>query len=63
MIVRNDFNSESFDQLVRNELIEQMVSLEIDGVSEDATLLEAFRHVIAFNSVPGTYMEGAYDRS
>lgn len=60
MIVRNDFNSESFDQLVRTELLDQLSVLVMDeGV--DTKLIEAFQRVIAYNSVPGTYMEGVWD--
>jgi len=62
MIVRNDFNEHSFEQLIRTELIEQMVDLEFSADGErDSKLLEAFKHVIAYNSVPGEFEEGKYD--
>ena len=60
MIVRNDFNSESFDQLVRTELVDQLSCLVIDE-EVDGKLIEAFQRVIAYNSVPGTYMDGVWD--
>ena len=64
MIVRNDFNEHSFEQLIRTELIDQMVDLEFsmdDDSIRDTTLLEAFKRVIAYNSVPGEFEDGKYD--
>jgi hypothetical protein len=64
MLQRNDFNEHSFEQLIRNELIEQLADLEFsmnEDSIRDTTLVEAFKRVIAYNSVPGTYEEGKYD--
>jgi len=64
MISRSDFNEDAFDALIRNELIDQLANLEFssnDDSIRDAKLIEAFKRVIAYNSVPGEYMEGAYD--
>ena len=64
MITRSDFNEDAFDALIRNELIDQLANLEFssnDDSIRDAKLIEAFKRVIAYNSVPGEYMEGAYD--
>ena len=64
MITRNDFNEDSFDQLIRNALIEQLEDFEDtmnDDSIRDTTLVEAFKRVIAYNSVPGTYEDGKYD--
>lgn len=60
MIVRNDFNSESFDKLIRTELVDQLSCLVCEE-DTDGQLIEAFQRVIAYNSVPGTYMEGVWD--
>jgi hypothetical protein len=65
MIVRNDFKEEVFDELIRTELIVQLEDF-IDTMDEDSIrdskLVEAFKRVIAYNSVPGTYMGGNYDQ-
>jgi len=64
MITRNDFNEDSFEQLIRTELIDQLTDLEFsanDDSIRDTKLIEAFKHVIAYNSVPGTYEDGKYD--
>ena len=64
MITRNDFNEDSFDQLIRNALIEQLEDFEDtmnDDSIRDTALVEAFKRVIAYNSVPGTYEDGKYD--
>jgi len=64
MINRNDFNEDSFEQLIRTELMDQLADLEFslnDDSIRDAKLVEAFKHVIAYNSVPGTYEDGKYD--
>lgn len=64
MITRNDFNEDSFDQLIRNALIEQLADFEDtmnDDSIRDTTLVAAFKRVIAYNSVPGTYEDGKYD--
>lgn len=64
MITRSDLNEHAFEQLIRNELIEQLVDLEStmnDDSIRDTKLVEAFKRVIAYNSVPGTYEDGKYD--
>jgi|DEB0MinimDraft_4_1074332.scaffolds.fasta_scaffold41327_4 hypothetical protein len=64
MITREDFNEDAFDQLIRNALIEQLedfVDTMNDDSIRDTTLVEAFKRVIAYNSVPGTYEDGKYD--
>ena len=61
---RKDFNEEAFERLFRNALIEQLADLE-ESMNEDSirdtTLVEAFKRIIAYNSVPGTYEDGKYD--
>jgi len=64
MISRSDFNEDAFEQLIRNALIEQLADFEDtmnDDSIRDTTLVEAFKRVIAYNSVPGTYEDGKYD--
>ena len=64
MISRSDLNEHAFEQLIRNELIEQLADLEFsmnDDSIRDTKLVEAFKRVIAYNSVPGTYEDGKYD--
>ena len=64
MITRSDLNEHAFEQLIRNELIEQLADLEDtmdDDSIRDTTLVEAFKRVIAYNSVPGEYEDGKYD--
>ena len=64
MITRSDLNEHAFEQLIRNELIEQLADVEDtmdDDSIRDTTLVEAFKRVIAYNSVPGEYLDGKYD--
>ena len=64
MITRSDLNEHAFEQLIRNELIEQLADVEDtmnDDSIRDTKLVEAFKRVIAYNSVPGTYEDGQYD--
>lgn len=64
MITRSDLNEHAFEQLIRNELIEQLADVEDtmnDDSIRDTTLVDAFKRVIAYNSVPGTYEDGKYD--
>ena len=64
MITRSDLNEHAFEQLIRNELIEQLADVEEtmnDDSIRDAKLVEAFKRVIAYNSVPGSYEDGKYD--
>ena len=60
MITRSDLNEAAFEKMFRHELIEQMVELEMDDATPPQ-LVEAFRYVIAYNSVPGDFMAGEYD--
>ena len=55
MTLRNIINEDFLEELIKEEL---MMDLEI---SEDNALKSALRTVIAYYSVPGEYMEGAYD--
>ena len=55
MISRSDLNEDAFEQLIRNELIDQLTNLEFSSDEDsirDTKLIEAFKHVIAYNSVP-----------
>jgi len=64
MITRSDLNEHAFEQLIRTSLIEQLVDFEFsadDDSIRDTKLIEAFKRVIAYNSVPGTYEDGKYD--
>lgn len=53
-------NDQGLDHIIRSELLE---SLEIAIENGDEALVRALHTVIAHFSVPGTYMEGAYDGS
>ena len=64
MITRSDLNESAFEQLIRHELLEQLADLEFsmnDDSIRDTKLVEAFKHVIAYNSVPGEFEDGKYD--
>ena len=64
MITKSDLNESTFEQLIRHELLEQLADLEFsmnDDSIRDTKLVEAFKRVIAYNSVPGTYEDGKYD--
>ena len=62
MITRSDLNEESFERLIREELIDQLACLEMDGIDErPEEIIRAFNIVIAYNSVPGTYKDGEFD--
>lgn len=64
MITRSDLNESAFELLIRNELLEQLSDLEFsmnDDSIRDTQLVEAFKRVIAYNSVPGEYEDGKYD--
>ena len=52
---------EVFDELFLNELKLQLEWVLNDNSEEDRALVNALHTVIAYNSVCGTYMEGAYD--
>lgn len=64
MITRSDFNEDAFEHLFRTALIEQledfMDTMDEDSI-RDSKLVEAFKRVIAYNSVPGEFEEGNYD--
>jgi hypothetical protein len=61
MTYRDMFKDEVLDDIILQDLLEQSAMLEQDGTEQDAALARALHVVIAFYSVPGTYMEGAYD--
>ena len=64
MISRSDFNEDVFDALFLAALIEQLEDFKStmdDDSIRDNKLVEAFKRVIAYNSVPGTYEDGKYD--
>ena len=64
MITRSDLNEHAFEQLIRTELIEQLADLELSMNTDsirDNELVLAFKRVIAYNSVPGEFENGAYD--
>jgi len=61
MTYRDMFKDDALDDIILQDLLEQLAMLEQDGSEQDATLVRALHVVIAFYSVPGTYMEGAYD--
>ena len=56
MITREDFAEDSFERLIRNELIEQLAdvrsTMNPDSVA-DRKLVIALKRVIKYNSVPG----------
>jgi len=57
-------NIDALNDIIRLELLEQLADLEDtmdDDSIRDTTLVEAFKRVIAYNSVPGTYEDGKYD--
>lgn len=61
---RSDFNEQQFDNMFRNELIDQLTTLEFtadEPTVSEIVLITAFKKVIAYNSVPGTYEDGKYD--
>lgn len=63
MITRSDFNEHQFEEMIRNELIEQLTTLELtkEPSVRDIVLIQAFKKVIAYNSAPGTFEDGRYD--
>lgn len=61
MTYRDMFKDEVLDDIILQDLLEQSAMLKQDGTEQDAALASALHVVIAFYSVPGTYMEGAYD--
>jgi len=63
MITRSDFNEHQFDEMIRNELIDQLTTLELtkEPSVRDIVLIQAFKKVIAYNSAPGTFEDGRYD--
>lgn len=66
MMTRDDLNDDTFERLLREELVQQLKdivkfhdpSLESSRVEKQ---IDAFKMVIAYNSVPGTYEDGNYD--
>ena len=56
MILSEILKDEFVDQLITEELKWQLENGDMDN-----SLMSAMHTVIAYYSVPGTYMEGAYD--
>ena len=56
MTYRDMFKDEVLDDIILQDLLEQSAMLEQDGTEQDAALARALYVVIAFYSVPGTYM-------
>jgi|TARA_R110000803_G_scaffold46198_7_gene97007 hypothetical protein len=57
MNLREMFKDEVLEQLVLEHLKEDLECV----IPEDRPLVNALHVVIAYYSVPGTYMEGAFD--
>lgn len=56
------FKDEFVDDIVVQDLKSQLLMLSEDLPElKDRALISALHTVIAYYSVPGTYMEGAYD--
>lgn len=56
MVLSEFLKDEFVDELITNELKWQLENGDMDN-----SLISAIHTVIAYYSVPGTYMEGAYD--
>ena len=62
MIYRDIFKDECADDIVVQDLKSQVLMLSEDPEAlQDRALISALHTVIAYYSVAGTYMEGAYD--
>lgn len=52
-------------EILKDEFVDQLITEELKWQLEnsdmDNSLMSAMHTVIAYYSVPGTYMEGAYD--
>jgi hypothetical protein len=58
-LTRDSFTDSTLDELVLDILESQLE--DVIELSNDQKLIEAFKYVIAYNSVPGTYEDGKYD--
>lgn len=58
-LTRDSFTNSTLDELVLDILESQLE--DVIELSNDQKLIEAFKYVIAYNSVPGTYEDGKYD--
>jgi len=50
--------------LLKDEILEQLILEELKcqvDIIDDPALINAMHTVIAYYSIPGTYMEGSYD--
>jgi hypothetical protein len=62
MIYRDIFKDECADEIVVQDLKSQVLMLSEEPEEfQDRALISALHTVIAYYSVSGTYMEGAYD--
>lgn len=62
MLYRDMFKDGCADDIVVQDLKSQVLMLSEDPEQlQDRALISALHTVIAYYSVPGTYMEGAYD--
>ena len=54
-----------FGDFIKDEMLDQLMVEELkyalEDIEKDRALTGALHTVIAYYSVPGTYMEGAYD--
>jgi len=60
-LTRESFTGSTLDELVLDILESQLE--DVIELSNDQKLIDAFKYVIAYNSVPGTYEDGKYDLS
>ena len=58
-LTRDSFTGSTLDELVLDILESQLE--DVIELSNDQKLIDAFKYVIAYNSVPGTYEDGKYD--
>ena len=58
-LTREDIDSDAFTTMMREALIDDLKTLE--EFEDNPPLSEAYRRVIAYYSVPGTYLDGKYD--
>lgn len=58
-LTRESFTGSTLDELVLDILESQLE--DVIELNNDQKLIDAFKYVIAYNSVPGTYEDGKYD--
>ena len=56
MVLSEILKDEFVDELIAGEL-----KWQLENASLDVPIQDAMHRVIAYYSIPGTYMEGAYD--